>query len=359
MSLLPSNGEIILITGLNGYIATHLALHFLSRGHTIHGTVRNPTELSSILNSPTFQPFTPRIRTFIIPDLTLPGAFSSAVIGVHQILHLATPINFWFARKREVIDVAVNGTLNLIEAAKDCAGEQLENFVYFSSLSAVIDSASPPPSNLPFTYTAENWNNSALAALDKIGQDKEAPFSILYPASKILAERAVFEFRSQNPGLGFKIWSVVSAMVLGPPMLFPENAEGINGTIKPILEVMKKLKRGEGKEIEGRKVGSGWFVDAGDLVKVVDWVSGRKGADGERVLVVGGRAETERLGRILGGVDMIEAIAGEEKSVEKLKGDDEGKITFDTRFADDALEGQWINYEKSVMDTSRALERYL
>lgn len=216
-----------------------------------------------------------------------------------------------------------------------------------SSLAALLDSTLPAVHH----YTAESWNVTAEKAISKLSDEEEAPFSILYPASKILAERVVFEFdESVTPA--FRLMTVVPAMVIGPPVIFPEGVEELNGTIKPIWEVLSGECRGL-----PRQVGSGMFVDVRDLVDVCWGLVEMKG-EGKRVIVVGGRAEMKVMARVLSGryperLGHLKALLGGDVEVE-----DTG-LTFDTEEAEIVLGRPWTSYEKSVSDTAAVLERYL
>ena len=275
------NHRKILLTRLNGYKASNLAFHFLELGYVIVGTVRTSSASNTISSSPAFAPFIPRLLILVVPTITHDGSFNEAVKAVYAIFHLATPINFFNESTKDVLDPAVKGTVRLLEAAHTHAGSQLETFVYMSSFAALLD----PDNTAYHHYTRESWNNSAEVAATKLLEDEEDPFSTLYLASKVLAEHAAFRFQNDvRPS--FRIMSVVPAMVTGPPVLFPENAADLSGTIKPIWEVLS------GACELPRKVGSGMFVDVRDLVEICRALIIRGGEGGRgRLIVVGGRAE--------------------------------------------------------------------
>lgn len=86
---------------------------------------------------------------------------------------------------------AVNGAVSILNAAYKHAGPQLESFVTTSSFAAVSD-----PSKRPYTFTAADWNTWAEAEYKKLGSD--TPPTILYPASKAAAERAIWNFRDEH-----------------------------------------------------------------------------------------------------------------------------------------------------------------
>lgn len=172
----------------------------------------------------------------------------------------------------------------------------------------------------------------------------------------------MFDFReSSKPG--FCIVSVVPGCVIGPPVLLPERVEDVNGTIKPIWEVLSAENKGM-----PRKVGSGLFVDVRDLAEICGGLvetrlvvidDRKEGWDGKRVIVVVGRGQPLIMARTLFKKYLERLKHLEVLLKERGKEDDEGGPTFDTQDAEMALGKPWITYEKSILDTAEALEKYL
>jgi nucleoside-diphosphate-sugar epimerase len=257
-----------------------------------------------------------------------------------------------------VINPAWKGTVGLLEAAQRHGGAQLRTFVYMSSLVTLLDPASPPCHK----STADSWNTTTELMASKWPNHEEIPFSVLYPASKILAERAVFDFRLTVKPM-FRVLSVAPGVVIGPPILLPERIEEINGTIKPIWEVLS----GENKGMP-RKVGSGMFVDVRDLAGVcaefvekssVTIAEEDGSLNGRRIIAVAGRMIAHSMAKELYG-KYPETLTHLERLV-KRDGDEVEEVgpTFDTRDAEKALGRSWTTYEQSVSDTAKLLERYL
>jgi len=76
--------RLVLITGINGYIATHTAAAFLQAGYAVRGTVRALTPALNSVLTETFSPFHDGTRLEIIevPDISVPRAFDRAVDGI-------------------------------------------------------------------------------------------------------------------------------------------------------------------------------------------------------------------------------------------------------------------------------------
>ena len=92
MSLPPSNGKTVLITGINGYIASVLGLHFLSRGYHLRGTTRSKVRAAALLSN-AYAAYSSRVELIEIPDMTVQGAFDEAVKGMQKVLGLAADFN--------------------------------------------------------------------------------------------------------------------------------------------------------------------------------------------------------------------------------------------------------------------------
>lgn len=80
MSVPTINGKVILITGINGYIASKIGLDALNKGYSIRGTSRSVASTHDLIAGP-YAPYADRVEIFEIPDITEPKAFDAAVKG--------------------------------------------------------------------------------------------------------------------------------------------------------------------------------------------------------------------------------------------------------------------------------------
>lgn len=80
MSIPTSNGKTVLVTGINGYIGSHVGLEALSRGYSLRGTSRSIASTHALLAGP-LAPYADRIEIVEVPDITVPHAFDAAVKG--------------------------------------------------------------------------------------------------------------------------------------------------------------------------------------------------------------------------------------------------------------------------------------
>lgn len=86
MSIPASNGKVVLITGINGYIGSKIGLDALNQGYSIRGTSRSVASTHALLAGP-FAPYSDRIEIFEVPDITAPKAFDAAVKGSWEHSH--------------------------------------------------------------------------------------------------------------------------------------------------------------------------------------------------------------------------------------------------------------------------------
>lgn len=215
--------RLVLITGINGYIAAHTAAAFLKAGYAVRGTVRASAATSeSLLRTLGQYHDGDRLELVEVPDFGLDGAFDRAVQGsssysffilwncnsfgtdktqskgVDAIAHLASPVSMTETDPAPVMRAAVRGTTTLLASA---LGEYqakkgvLRSFVFASSISAVFSPARPPS----HVFTEADWNDVAEEEVRRLGKDVSG--YVLYQASKTAAERAFWEFgEEKRPG---------------------------------------------------------------------------------------------------------------------------------------------------------------
>lgn len=83
MSIPKCNGKTVLITGINGYIASRIGHDLLKKGYKIRGTSRSKPSTEALLNG-TYKEFAGRVEMVSVPDMTIPGAFDEAVKGAYH-----------------------------------------------------------------------------------------------------------------------------------------------------------------------------------------------------------------------------------------------------------------------------------
>lgn len=83
-----SSPKTVLVTGVSGFIATHVALRFLENGWNVRGTVRSEDKGKKVAELPCFKDYKDKLSFTVVEDLVT-GDFSEAVKGVDAVAHTA------------------------------------------------------------------------------------------------------------------------------------------------------------------------------------------------------------------------------------------------------------------------------
>jgi dihydroflavonol-4-reductase len=187
----------VCVTGASGFIAAHIVRELLERGYRVRGTVRSlrtPEKYASL----TQLPGAPDRLELVEADLLKPGSYDGAVSGCDVVMHTASPyvIDVKDAQ-RDLVDPAVNGTVNVLASAK-AAG--VRRVVLTSSMSSISDE---PVAGKVFSES--DWNEQSSLTRNP------------YYYSKTMAEHAAWTFmKDQSPP--FDLIVINPFMVLGPSL---------------------------------------------------------------------------------------------------------------------------------------------
>lgn len=115
-------GEIVLLTGGNGFLGFHILLDILRRtNYELRAVVRSQQKVVEILSHPSIRSIAPgsRLSFTIVPDITQRGAYREALIGVAFVLHVASPSlrNATPDYKASLLDPTLRGTVEILTAA--------------------------------------------------------------------------------------------------------------------------------------------------------------------------------------------------------------------------------------------------
>ncbi|KPI37671.1 putative uncharacterized oxido [Cyphellophora attinorum] len=337
----PSPDTIILISGINGYIASHIALCLLQQGYTVRGTSRSASAKDRLISGP-FKDYASTYQHAVVTDIAAPGAFDSAVQGVHAIIHTASPIDFSLKTLEDFVGPAVQGNTSILTSALNHAGPQLQSFVLTSSVAAVVDRWAHPFTE-PYAYSEADWN---------INGPKIASSEPSTPASRTALRKP------------------------SPSARCGKKAEGLNLTVKPVWDIYTNNPSLNGKLPP--PVGGASWVDVRDVAEIHAWAAiNPDESKGQRYLATNGKAPPQAIADLLREEFPDRDIITEQPGYWYQSRDEEDKEKRGGLFGKKwgwELEGQSVDaakmrkalgggrekelrgYREAVLDTVRALE---
>jgi len=148
-----------LVTGASGFLGWHVARVLIKRGYGVRALVRETSRVDDLEVEP------------VTGDLRDPKSVKRAVDGCGLVFHVAADYRLWAADPRELYASNVDGTRNVMEAARNAG---VERIVYTSTVGCI----GVPDGGIG---------------------DEDQPVSLedmtgAYKRSKFLAERAVLEY---------------------------------------------------------------------------------------------------------------------------------------------------------------------
>ncbi|KIT18096.1 SDR family oxidoreductase [Jannaschia aquimarina] len=201
----------VLVTGANGFIASHVVERLLRAGHSVTGTVRDPADKSKTAHLRAMEGAGERL-TLVAADLTDPDPFS-AHMDVNVVMHMASPYAVDVDDpQRDLVDPAVKGTRSALEAA--AKSPRVRRVVLTSSMAAISDE---PDGRV---LTEGDWNGASSLTRNP------------YYYSKTLAERAAWAFLEQKTP-GFDLSVINPFLVVGP-----SHTKAINASNQILVDIL-------------------------------------------------------------------------------------------------------------------------
>ncbi|KAL1618927.1 hypothetical protein SLS56_010344 [Neofusicoccum ribis] len=211
---IPKNST-VLVTGVNGFIGSHVADQFLKHGYMVRGASRDLKKHAWIKNRFDNIYGKGKFEQVAVPDMEATGAYDDAVKGMQIVLNLRTArtasLNIIGTGVSAVVHTAttysmdpnpynvVPGTLAGVRNALTAAAKEatVKRFVLTSSSASALI----PRPNEEVTVTADTWNELAIEdAYREPPYEPERAYPV-YAASKTLAEKEAWKFVQENkPG---------------------------------------------------------------------------------------------------------------------------------------------------------------
>ena len=186
----------VLVTGGAGYVAGWQIVELLKRGYAVRTTLRSRAR-EAALTATLSKYIDPAGRlSFAIADLTNDDGWDAAVAGCDYVLHVASPMGQDNPKNPDdLIIPAREGTLRVLRAAVKAG---VKRVVMTSSLAAA------------FPKVAESSNND-----ESVWTDLKASKVNAYRQSKVIAERAAWDFMKANGGRT-EFVTVLPGAIFGP-----------------------------------------------------------------------------------------------------------------------------------------------
>jgi nucleoside-diphosphate-sugar epimerase len=346
-----SSSHRILLTGANGYIASHIHTQLLSSSttHSVRAVVRSQSKADAIAAQ---FPDVPKSRLdyAIVADMTIPGAFDAALTSnppFDIVMHTASPFVFAAATTaQDFFEPAIKGTMEILFGIQRVAKDTVKRVIITSSFAAV---ATFGPDETPRKiYTEADWNPLTL-------EQAEGAFALgmkgpAYLASKTYAERAAWDFLDAHKA-ELK-WDLV---VFNPPMVYGPLAHKIT-TMKDLGESTARIYNGffAGKKPENELIGDDipLYVDVRDLATAHVRAMDTAGAANQRFNVCTGDIRSQEIADILRReVPGADARVPRGDPGKNTKPDD--AVSVDSRKAEKIFGLSWRTKVETVRDMGR------
>ena len=210
--------DLVLVTGLSGFIASHVSAKLLDKGYKVRGTVRNLNKGQRIVEALSAAGHNTENLELVEVDLKSDAGWEEAVQGCRYIQHIASPFPIEGPREREaLVPEARAGAMRVIEQG---LGAGAERIVMTSSLVAMVGQKGRGAKML---VTEDDWSDPDWKALGA------------YAVSKTRAEKAVWDYAKRHDLQG-RVTSVNPGLVFGPDTFDNSGAS---------LELIKLMFAGE------------------------------------------------------------------------------------------------------------------
>lgn len=225
-----------LVSGANGHLGNNLVRLLLKKGISVRATVRN---------SGNKKPFEGLDCEIVEADIINKASFIKALQGVETFYAVGAAFKLWAKDpKKEIYDVNMQGTKNIIEAAAEAG---VKKIIYVSSIAALDYTKLPTREDYGYNHDRRD----------------------MYYNSKNDGERLAFELAKN---LGIELVSVMPSAMIGNVAFSPLNVS--YGILKLILN----------KEIPiDTKITLNW-IDVKDVAEGC-FLAAEKGRNGERYIL--------------------------------------------------------------------------
>lgn len=247
--------ETVLVTGGTGFVASWCIVELLRQGYLVRITLRSAAKEAAVRAAVAREADAGERLQFALADLSRDDGWDAAMAGCDYVLHVASPMGAAGSDPQSLIAPAREGSLRVLRAA---AGAGVKRVVMTSSCAA----ANPG-------MQSGDTNND-----ESVWTSLEDPDLNAYRRSKVLAERAAWDFMAEHAG-PITLTTILPAAIFGPVLSF-DNL----GSVKLIQRQL------QGKMPGLPNVGF-CVVDVRDLARLHVRAMSAPGAAGQRFIAAG------------------------------------------------------------------------
>lgn len=190
----------VLLTGITGFLGSHVAIRLLEEGYKVTGTLRTLERADAIRE--VIGKHTDKVKnlTLAAADLNDQAIWFELTKNIDYVQHVASPFPRNLPKdENELILPARSGALNVIQAA---AANHVKRVVMTSSVAAIVYGKSK--NELETVFDENDWT-------DEHNKKDTTP----YFRSKVVAEKAAWELINQI-GSETELTTVLPGAILGP-----------------------------------------------------------------------------------------------------------------------------------------------
>lgn len=201
--------DTVLLTGISGFLGSHVALQLLQAGYKVRGSLRDLNRADEVRQTMRAHGADTKNLEFVALDLLSDAGWDEAMKGVKYLQHTASPfVTSMPDDEMDLIRPAVEGTARAINAA---LAAKVEHIVLTSSVAAMFYGH---PKNRTKPFTEEDWTDVQIE-------------TNAYSRSKTLAERKAWEL--VEGANRYDALSVINpSFILGPLL---NNDPGTSGAL--------------------------------------------------------------------------------------------------------------------------------
>lgn len=154
---------LVLVTGATGFIGAQIARQILDAGFAVRLTARTAAKAEYLSKN-----FDGKVETVIVKDITAPGAFDAAVVGIDAVVNAASPVDLALKGDPALITgPAVAGIMRLLEALDNFS--EAKRVIHISSVCTA--GGDPATYDGPLTFTEADWNDRDLDTVNTLGAE--------------------------------------------------------------------------------------------------------------------------------------------------------------------------------------------